>query len=78
MQGLALRAVQHEDAALGAAWRRCEAALPEGWVLELDGGGPPYVAWCFDTHDSNNGDEAEAATATEALTTLAETLERAL
>jgi len=21
------------DAALGAAWRQCEAALPEGWVM---------------------------------------------
>lgn len=23
-----------EDAQLGAAWRRCETALPEGWVIE--------------------------------------------
>ncbi len=30
---------QREDAALGAAWRRCEAALGEGWQLELTGGG---------------------------------------
>lgn len=26
---------QREDQALGAAWRRCEAALPEGWILQL-------------------------------------------
>ena len=24
-----------EDAALGAAWRRCQAALPEEWTLTL-------------------------------------------
>jgi hypothetical protein len=28
------------DAALGAAWRRCEAALPEGWELHI---------WCSPT-----------------------------
>lgn len=66
---------QREDQALGAAFRRCEAALPKGWPMELDGGGPPYVAWYWNPANTDDADEREADTPTAALEALAEALE---
>jgi hypothetical protein len=67
-----------EDAALGAAWRRCEAALPEGSVLSLDLDTflqllPPYDASVRNGHDTVLGTTGQ--TPTEALEALAEALE---
>jgi len=63
-----------EDQALGAAWRRCEAALPEDahWGFERDPGfsNLPYIAWVDDPYMERSRPDP-----TEALTALAEALE---
>ena len=68
---------QREDAALGAAWRRCEAALPEGWFgpyIE-----PQWRAWAvepsFGAVSEGLVGNGYGPTPTEALTALAEALE---
>lgn len=66
--------VEDEADALGAAWRRCEAAKPEGWKLTLATMGRGYVARVFVQRD---GDQfgRPGPTAAAALTDLAEALE---
>lgn len=67
-----------EDQALGAAFRRCEAALPEGWSQSIIGPTRSTpVAWLTHASSWTDGDSvlAEGPTPTEALTALAEALE---
>lgn len=79
---------QREDQALGAAWRRAEAALPEDWTLEIGlwraepnrpAGMLDYEAEAkaYNWHRADAGEHriARGATATEALTALADALE---
>ena len=64
---------QREDAALGAAWRRCEAALPEGWQIGVMNS-LPHSAWAYVVGEEIV--EGEGPSPTAALTALAEALER--
>ena len=66
-----------EDQALGAAWRRCEAALPEDFGFSLRRGLPfdgLYHSWAY-RFGGNLQPMVVGATPTEALTALAEALE---
>lgn len=74
-----------ENAALGAAWRRCVAARPPEWFngptlsgYDLSGGGREYIAWIegpAPTYHRRPRLRGEGDTATEALTALAEQLD---
>ncbi len=73
---------QREDAALGAAWRRCEAALPQpGWECYVWRQTDLVIEEFFYYASANNGERTEEIikgafhTPTEALEALAAALE---
>lgn len=71
---------QREDQALGAAWRRCETALPDGWGWTvLQGYTVSWIARAYEfgrgTRERHAEIEGTGATVTEALTGLADRLE---
>lgn len=66
-----------EDAALGAAWRRCEEAAPRFWAIRLTRAGrqDEYIAWVSHSLRPGHGGRVTGDTPTQALTALAEALE---
>ncbi len=67
-----------DDRAFGAAWRRCEAALPEGWQLTLKADGQPrhFVTHAIGPYPTPGMGYAPISdTPAAALTLLAEKLE---
>jgi hypothetical protein len=68
---------QREDAALGAAWRRCEKALPENWRISTVGQNYEGDEWHASAWDRKTGaaTTGRGPTPTAALEALAEKLE---
>ena len=77
-QLLPVNVQRDEDAALGEAWRRVEAAIPDGWQfrgIARQFGDDDWRAWAVVKHGPAEIIDCGETTALEALTSLAEALE---